>query len=151
MPILILIGGLIVVRICARIMEEWGQKIRAFVSTVLASLLGVWALSLDVNSFENTFNAILVVPALLGGGASFIAITIGWTSDGGIWSESFSSGGTSYGRTTGRMSLTAMIFLTIVAATVIFFVVFAFGGYASIIIYFVFQAILLLIGLFKKD
>lgn len=151
MPFLILFGGLIAVRIIAKIMEEWAKNIRVFVSEVVAVLIGLWALSLDVNSFENALNAILVLPAMLGVGASLIAVTLGWVSDGGIWSESFSIGSTSYGKTVGRMSITSKIFLSMIASIFIFFFIFAFSGYVAFIIYFIFHGILLLVGLFREE
>ena len=147
----ILIGGLIAVRLFAKITEEWGKIIRVFISTIVACLIGLWALSLDVNSFENALNAVLIVPALLGVGASLIAVTLGWTTDHGVWSESFSIGNTSFGHSTGTMTLTAMIFIAITAASIIFFILWAFAGHIAIIIYFVLQGILLLIGLFREE
>ena len=151
MVFLILIAGLIGVRIFSRITEEWNEKVCAFVSTVIACLIGLWALSLDVNSFESAINAILVIPAMLGVGTSMMAVTLGWTSDGGVWSESFSIGSTSYGRTTGRMSLTSMIFLVLIASSAIFLFLMIFSGYFVFIIFYVVQAFLLLKVLFRKD
>ena len=150
MPFLILIGGLIVVRLCAKISEEWDDKVRVLISTVLACLIGLWALSIDVNSFDDPFDAVLFVPALLAVGTSFMAVTLGWSTDNGVWSESFRVGNTSFGHKTGSMTLTAMIFIAIVAAGVIFFAIWAFSGNIAIIIYFIVQAIILLMGLFKK-
>ena len=43
MVFLILIGGLIAVRLFAKITEEWGKIIRVFISTIVAgSMLACW-------------------------------------------------------------------------------------------------------------
>ena len=151
MPFLIFFGGLFAVRLCAKIMEEWGSKIRALISTILACLIGLWVVKIDVNEFESAFNAILVVPILLGVGTSLMAVTLGWATDNGVWVESFRTSNYSYGHTSGSMSLTAMIFLATVAGSFIFFFIWAFTWYVAYIIYFVFHGILLLVGIFKGE
>lgn len=149
--LLILVVGFIVVRLCAKITEEWDEKVAALVSTALASLLGIWALCTDVNSLEDALKAILFVPALLGVGSTFIAVTLGWQTDNGTWIEAFRVGNTSFGHRTGTLTLTGMIFIVLVAASVIYSLIWFFTGQIAIYIYFGMHAIVLLKALFKKD
>lgn len=149
--LLILVVGFILVRLCAKITEEWDEKLTALISTGLAILLGIWALCTDVNTFEDALEAVLFVPALLGVGSSLIAVTLGWQTDNGIWSESFRVGNTSFGHKTGTLTLTGMIFIVLVAASIIYLVIWAFSGQIAIYIYFGMHAIILLKALFKKD
>ena len=151
MSLLVLIGGIIVVRLCVKFMEELDSKLRAFISTVIACLIGIWALSVDINEFEDPFDAILFVPSLLAVGTSFMAVTLCWETDNGVWSESFRVGNTSFGHKTGTLSVLGMIFLVLVFSGLAHLFIFAFMGTTCFVVYYIFHTIILLKALFKKD
>ena len=151
MSLLVLIGGIIVVRLCVKFMEELDPKLRALISTVIACLIGLWALNVDLNEFEDPLDAILFVPSLLAVGTSFMAVTLGWETDNGVWSESFRVGNTSYGYKTGSLSVLGMIFLAVVFSGLAHLFMYAFMGPTCFVVYYILHAILLLKMLFKKD
>lgn len=155
MAILILIGGLLFVRLLAKILEYRNPRVRCLISTLFAVLIGIWASNVSYEEFESDrlirlLDVILFVPALLGVGTSLMAVTLGWKSDGGTWNEYFSIGNTSYGRTEGDLGLMGMILWVLLIATPVFAFLYFFSLY-PILIYFIFHGILFLKVMLKRD
>lgn len=155
MAFLVLIGGLLFVRLLARILTYSNPRIRCLISTLFAVLLGIWASSVKVEEFESDklmrlLDVLILIPSLLGVGTSLMAVTLGWDSDGGTWNEYFSIGNTSYGRTEGNLGLMGMIIWAILIATPIFAFLYFLNLY-PVVIYFIFHGILFLRVMLKKD
>ena len=155
MSIVILIVGILLVRLLAKILESAHPLVRAAISTVLAVIIGIIMSNFDLNEYEvgdGVFDGIdffLILPATLAIGTSLMAVTLGWESDGGYWNEYFRSGNTSYGRQEGDLGLMGMIIWAVIISGPIYLFLFAFN-LSPVYIYFIFHAILFLKILFRK-
>ena len=155
MSIVILIVGILLVRLLAKILESAHPLLRAVISTVLAVIIGIIMSNFDLYDYETgdgAFDGIdffLIVPATLAIGTSLMAVTLGWESDGGYWNEYFRSGNKSYGRQEGDLGLMGMIIWSVIISAPIYLFLFAFNLY-PVYIYFIFHAIIFLKILFRK-
>ena len=165
MASLLLILGMIVVRVLARILENANRIVRALVGTAIGVGVGFWAMSVEWGSTADDqiiqiIDSFTFVPILLGLGTACTLVTLGTQDDEGYWNEYFSIGDTSFGDIEGNFSLFGHIFWVVLISGVIYLVCFCFsptvkfaGGVFSIVtmvLYFGAQAFCLLKILFTK-
>lgn len=160
LTLVLLIVGILLIRLLAKILEYANPLVRAIISTVIAALVGLWAKNVDLNvliesgdELSSLIDGLVFVPALLGVGTALMAVTLGWESDSGYWNEYYRTEKYSYGRTEGDLGLLGQILWAVIIATPIYFVLWAFSIY-PIEIYYIFHGILLvkvLIRVLKKD
>ena len=166
MSLLLLVLGMIVVRVLAKILENANRIVRALVGTAIGVGVGFWAMSVEWGSnadsaIINLIDSLTFVPILLGLGTSCTLVTLGTQDDEGYWNEYFSIGDTSFGDIEGNLSLFGHIFWVVLISGVIYLVCFCFspavdfaGGRFSIVtmvLYFGAQAFCLLKILFSKS
>lgn len=156
MSILLLILGVVIVRILALLIGRLPRFWRATFSTAIAVIIGICVANIDFENmeygdglFNGAIDAFLRIPAYLAIGTSFMAITLGWESDGGYWNESFRIGNTSYGRQEGNLGLMGIIIWSVLISAPIYLFLFIFN-FVPTIIYFIFTGIVYLKAIFTK-
>jgi len=164
MVFLVLIGGIIIVRVLAHVMENWPRFLRALIATAIGVGLGIWGFSVDWSeigqsggSIMSILNVFLFVPSLLGVGTSVTLVTLGAGSDGSYWNEYFRVGDTSYGLFEEGFGLIGKILLAVVLSGGAFLILillsdmFFSSFIAAEIIYFGIQGVVFLKTIFSKD